>query len=256
MGSNRWDESTYYEILEISPLASGREVHAAYTRAKETYSLDSPALYTMFTTEEARELLKMIDEAFAVLSNQSKRHDYDLKLAYKGHPAFSELLKKTASTTYGPTGVTNIEKSQSSPPTGPVRLKAAPAPQFDRVESAAEKEAKLISREEGTPQGFGRTRFGLYKIDPTFEKEYSAIEECDGAFIKRIRQYKKVSIDQVNDATRISKNFLTAIEDDSQEGLPAPVFVRGFVLQIARTLSVPDHLADAYMKNFRKKIGS
>src|SRR5438045_2686451 len=93
MSNNRGDESSYYEILEIEPTASGRDVHTAYMRAKETYSPDSPALYTMFTPEEARELLKMIEEAFTVLSNQVKRQEYDLSLARRGHPAFASLLK-------------------------------------------------------------------------------------------------------------------------------------------------------------------
>src|SRR5690242_16165078 len=87
-------EANYYEILEVAPSATGREVHMAYMRAKETYSPGSPALYTMFTPDEARQLLKMIDEAFSVLSNQTKRQEYDLSLARRGHPAFSSLLAK------------------------------------------------------------------------------------------------------------------------------------------------------------------
>ena len=93
MPARNEDSSSYYDVLELNPNASGRDVHTAYLRAKETYSPDSPALYTMFTPDEARQLLKMIDEAFTVLSNQAKRQEYDLSLARKGHPAFASLLK-------------------------------------------------------------------------------------------------------------------------------------------------------------------
>ena len=34
----------------------------------------------MFTKEEAHELMRLIDEAYQVLSSQSRRHQYDLQL--------------------------------------------------------------------------------------------------------------------------------------------------------------------------------
>ncbi|MGE0763942.1 MAG: helix-turn-helix domain-containing protein [Bdellovibrionales bacterium] len=240
MGLNRWDESNYYEILEVDPSASSRDIHAAYNRAKETYSPESPALYTMFTTEEARELLKMIDEAFTTLSNQAKRTEYDLKLARNGHPSFIELLKKTPASSYsqGPAPTTNAK------------------PTIVGEEGAALKPARSTNLRDELPEGFARTRFGIYEINKALESEFATVEECDGSFVQKVRQYKKVNFEQLSDATRISKSYLAAIENNAHDALPAPVFVRGFVLQIARTLGVPDRLADAYMKSFRKHVGS
>ena len=37
----------YYEILEIRPDASYKEIEEAYRRAKETYSGESPATYSL-----------------------------------------------------------------------------------------------------------------------------------------------------------------------------------------------------------------
>ncbi len=231
MGTNRWHESTFYEVLEIDPLAPAREVHEAYARAKATYSPDSPALYTMFTAEEARELLKIIEDAFSVLSNQRKRHEYNLSLAQQGHPAFAGLANSATASSYNPAAAGEVKS--------PIHAVAAPA----------------RAREE-LPEGFARGRFGIYEIDQKLEKEIQSVESCDGTFIQKIRLYKKVSFEQLSEATRISKSLLAAIESDAREALPAPVFVRGFVLQIARTLGVPDRLADAYMKNFRNQVGS
>ena len=225
------NDSSYYEILELNPTASGRDVHMAYMRAKETYSPDSPALYTMFTPEEARQLLKMIDEAFTVLSNQAKRQEYDLSLARKGHPAFANLLRAK------PTVVRAVESG----------------PRADHFANEAAGLNKLRVQHTGElPAGFARTRFSVYEVNSTFEAELKTIEECDGAYIQKIRQYRKVSLDQLSDATRISKNNLSALESNAYDSLPAPVFVRGFVLQVARTLGVPDRIADAYMKHLRK----
>jgi curved DNA-binding protein CbpA len=227
--------SSYYEILELDPNATGRDVHMAYMRAKETYSPDSPALYTMFTPDEARQLLKMIDEAFAVLSNQVKRQEYDLSLARRGHPAFASLL--------------NIAQSDKPKP----KLVSAPSP--GGGESATQNSSRTFGLRDPLPEGFARTRFSVYEINAPFEEELNQIEECDGAFLQKIRQYKNVKLEQVSEATRISKSYLGALESNAFEALPATVFVRGFVLQVVRTLGVPERLVDAYMKRFRKTQG-
>ena len=59
-------KSNYYEILELSTNAAQHEVTTAYERSRKTYSGDNPAIYTIFSQKEARDLLKLIDEAFAV----------------------------------------------------------------------------------------------------------------------------------------------------------------------------------------------
>lgn len=258
MSANRREESSFYEVLEVAPNASGRDIHAAYIRAKETYAPGSPALYTMFTTEEARELLKMIEEAFTTLSNQSKRSDYDLKLARDGHPAFAELLKKAPQSSYSPanSSVTKSPHQQDSkkPPTLMPSSERKPAIASD--EGAVLKGVRPVITGNELPDGFARTKYGIYEINPSLEHEFTLVEECEGSFLLKVRQYKKMTLEQLSESTRISKTYLSALETNSYDALPAPVFVRGFVLQIARTLGVPDRLADAYMKHFRKQIGT
>ena len=45
----RIEEQTYYEILEISPDATEREIQQAYERIKETFQDDSVAVYSLFS---------------------------------------------------------------------------------------------------------------------------------------------------------------------------------------------------------------
>ena len=54
----------YYEILELNTNAAQHEISTAYERAKTTYSGDNPAIYTIFSENEARDLMNLIDEAF------------------------------------------------------------------------------------------------------------------------------------------------------------------------------------------------
>lgn len=74
----------YYDILEVSPHCAQHEVTTAYERARTTYSGENPAIYTIFSEEEARDLLKLVEEAYSVLGNKTLRAIYDEKLAQAG----------------------------------------------------------------------------------------------------------------------------------------------------------------------------
>jgi curved DNA-binding protein CbpA len=74
----------YYDILEVSPHCAQHEVTSAYEKAKTTYSGDNPAIYTIFSEGEARDLLKLVEEAYAVLGNKTLRSLYDEKLGQNG----------------------------------------------------------------------------------------------------------------------------------------------------------------------------
>ncbi len=70
-------ERNYYEILELEQKATRQEIEEAYIKAKETYSPSSPALYSMFSPSEAKELHSLIERAYAILTNPDKRKEYD-----------------------------------------------------------------------------------------------------------------------------------------------------------------------------------
>ncbi|MBK9293793.1 MAG: helix-turn-helix domain-containing protein [Oligoflexia bacterium] len=76
-------QQNYYELLDIPINADQESIIDAYKKARTTYNPNSPALYTVFTKEEAVELIKLIDEAYSVLSNQFKRKEYDKSLSNK-----------------------------------------------------------------------------------------------------------------------------------------------------------------------------
>jgi curved DNA-binding protein CbpA len=71
------EEQTYYEILEVNPAASAREIQRAYERARETYDQDSLAVYSLFTDQEIRKIQAAIDEAYRVLMDDALRKNYN-----------------------------------------------------------------------------------------------------------------------------------------------------------------------------------
>ena len=73
----RIEEQTYYEILEVGPDATGREIQQAYERAKETYQNDSVAVYSLFSEKEMEKIQAVIEEAHRVLMDETSRRNYD-----------------------------------------------------------------------------------------------------------------------------------------------------------------------------------
>jgi DnaJ-class molecular chaperone len=71
------DEQTYYEILEVSPAATSKEIQKAYEHAKETFHTDSLAVYSLFTAREVQEIQVAIEEAYRVLMDEASRKSYD-----------------------------------------------------------------------------------------------------------------------------------------------------------------------------------
>ncbi len=55
-----------------------------------------------------------------------------------------------------------------------------------------------------------------------------------GEELRREREIRGISLKEIADATKISKRFLEAIENNDHHTLPAPVFTRGFVREYAR----------------------
>jgi flagellar biosynthesis protein FlhG len=73
----RVEEQTYYEILEVAPDATSREVQQAYERAKETYQNDSVAVYSLFSEKEMEKIQALVEEAHRVLMDETSRRNYD-----------------------------------------------------------------------------------------------------------------------------------------------------------------------------------
>ena len=64
----------YYEILEIEKTASGEEIKKAYRKLAMKYHPDRAP---EDKKKEHEEKFKKINEAYAVLSDESKRSQYD-----------------------------------------------------------------------------------------------------------------------------------------------------------------------------------
>jgi curved DNA-binding protein CbpA len=210
MPASQSSNYNYYDILEVSPHCAQHEVTVAYEKAKLTYSGDNPAIYTIFSDEEARDLLKLVEEAYSVLGNKTLRSLYDEKL---GQLTFSKESVSFAALT---------AQSKATYPEMPAKTANT------RIE---------------------------YQIDATFENEIKAQEEWNGGFLTKVREYKKIPVPRMSEITKISAYYINAIEREDSKNLPASVFIRGYVGQIAKVLGLDEKkVCDSYMKAFKESL--
>lgn len=302
MFSSSKDGINYYEVLEVPHDAPQHEIHKAYQRAKATYGQDNPALYSMFSREEARDLMKLVDEAYAVLGNHSLRRNYDDTLLKAGlrsmapslgghqpamppnyppeaqHEALPDFVvpdpsipgsfdeaPNYAQEAPAPRAAPHlvpqpVQPIQPAQPAAPISHARPPSPAMDPLHASATgiRESILVTNSEFTvrkretaaplPADTGRCPLGTYKIDLAMEQEIATATEFDGLFLQKVRLYKQVSLEKLSVASRIGKTYLIALESNDFKNLPAPVFLRGFLVQMAKQLGLDENkVVTSYM---------
>lgn len=247
------EKKNYYEVLEIQIGASPQEIERAYTRARNAYSGDSVALYSLMSADDCAEVLNTIEEAYSVLGFPEKRREYDRIRGFNSSSAAAHM--NPLEETFAP---------------APARAPARPA---QSLESFQESNAQLTndtSRPNFQYQDFGNThqeakvskvqalkKFGLdYAPDQAMEQKIEQSTEFPGAYLKQIREYKNVSMERIVEMTRISRTHLEAIEADNVAKLPADAYTRGFVAQYAKVLKLnPDLVATSYLHHIKRLKG-
>jgi cytoskeletal protein RodZ len=63
--------------------------------------------------------------------------------------------------------------------------------------------------------------------------------ETIGQYLRRMREERRMSVEEISRATRMPVVSVERIEADQFDELPGEVFVRGFLKSYARTLNVP-----------------
>ena len=94
-----------------------------------------------------------------------------------------------------------------------------------------------------------------YDRNPATEEEIVRESTFRGEFLRRVRLYKCISVEELSEFTKISKTYINCIESEEFESLPAPAYLRGFIIQIAKALKLPgDKAAAAYMTHYKSTV--
>lgn len=246
---NHNDHKNYYEVLEIASSATHQDIHNAYKRAKNAYSGDSAALYSLMTQEECDHILNQIEEAYSILGVPEKRRQYD--------------TARGLNQTHTPEGFQ--EKLFSQKDYTPQRSLSDLIHDSKDIEQDRYIEQEALREEfkyqdSSTPKTQARVtkvqaykKFHLdYEVNQKFEQEIENTTKFTGELLGRVREYKKVSIERMAEMTKVSKTYIKAIEASDYDKLPAEVYARGFVYQYAKCLRLnPDLVATSYIALMR-----
>lgn len=217
-------EKNYYSILEIPTNASQREITEGYQKAKNAYSYDSIALYSLMSKSECNQMLQEIEEAYLILSSPHKRRQYDNVKGFNTNSAPYSLNESNTSQ--------NIAIETNDP----------------FLQDGQTKSTSQISKI------VANKRFSLeFEENSEFEKEIEQTTEFTGPFLKKIREYKNIDVPRMSEMTKVSKTYIINIEKEDLTLLPALVYVRGFVYQYAKCLKLnPDLVATSYMYRMKR----
>lgn len=223
---------TYYEILEIQPDATQSEIRESYLKIRAAYGKDSLALYSLMSPSETAEILRRIEEAYLILSHPEKRKDYDRKY---GHSIGEGFRAEVVSIDRTPPMETSSD------------LLNAPRTDFSSNRMPERPPSAFDLRPATIPTSSMKDSPELAAIQTEIQNE----TEWSGAFLRRVRETRGVSLEEMSEATRISKTYLTALEEENYPKLPAAVYVRGFLVQVARNLRIdPEKVTKPYLARF------
>jgi len=245
-------DQTYYDLLEVSSDASAQEIKNSYLRIKAAYRKDNLALYSLHEASESADILERIEEAYEILHDSEKRRDYDARHAFTAPIERDEIV----SIDRVPPMETSDESDLLNPPTtdfeAPERNVAVHTPEQTST-FATSNLSEIGVGGQGVKTMAPETAIGATPSAMTSEEPQET--EWTGSTIRKIRETKRYSLDDISTQTRISKTYLQAIEDEAFDKLPAPVFVRGFIIQYAKFLKIPhDAAAQYYMARFKKAV--
>lgn len=240
------EESNHYEVLEIQTDATPQEIREAYLRLKSAYRQGSLAAYSLVSDDETHVILKKVEEAFHVLSHPEKRKEYDSSLGFIGFDFASALpaatqkkvpVNKVVSIDRVPPMEEQTGEDLLIPPSTDFSPNVLPTePAFESTTKTAPIQNNSASDHEALIREF-------------IMKE----TEWKGDVIRKIREMRKIGLEDLASKTKIQRKYLKAIEDENYKELPAPVFVRGFLNQLSRELKLPaEQIVNAFLERYKR----
>jgi len=90
-----------------------------------------------------------------------------------------------------------------------------------------------------------------YQVDAEKERQIKEERNFTGAFLRSIREYKNISVEQLAFKTKISVKNIEGIEADDYASLPSRVFLRGFLQQYCKVLGLSLDGINTYLAKAR-----
>jgi hypothetical protein len=263
-------DQSLYEILEVPLGAAREEIEKAYERAKSLYAPGSIVTYSLVDPEDAQYLAQRIEEARSVLLDPEARSTYDARLAAGSAPANVEPFP-APQPAVGPSRATPEPVRQAEPPRTsrsplpafpviipPLRTTAQPSlepvppppqaapertpPPFAAVtqqppsDPPAAAPAALLASAAVTPPVEVRPPPAPPQPDARPDFRFPEGTPWTGEMLRRVRESRGLTLQQIAEKTKVTRRHLESIEGDHYPMLPAPVYLRGIIMSLAKEL--------------------
>ncbi len=222
-------EQTHYEVLEVGRNSETPEIERAYRLLQSIYASDSLALYSVFDEADGAVLKQRIELAYRVLADADSRRAYDEEVDSWGAEQDGQPAGRVG------------ESAAVVSPANPLPDHGDGASFDDSLDDNPAEE--LVSR--AVEPGSVELNSGIERFQ---DLEGDAEGDFDGHRLRRARLERGIEIDEIANVTKVSRAFLRSIEEEAYDDLPAPVYVRGFVVAYARAIGLdPQKVAPTYM---------
>lgn len=242
----------FYALLKVERAATNDQIERAFDTARHTALSDGAG----------PELIELIEQAFLTLSDPATRREHDAALD-EGDASSSEAQQCTSSGDHGcilvaatpaPSGGDGASASietvlesahpfysaESSAPFSGRELLACQASPPGHADGAATRPPSKppvqpaprstpprgTASPSGSPQRAGDAR------------DADAAAAFTGSQLRRIREARGLSLQELSELTKVSLSHLENIEAERFALLPPPVYLRGFLMLIARALRI------------------
>ena len=246
----RLSDQTLYEILEVREDAPAEAIQAACERARDIYGPGSLATYTLMTPDEAALLAKRIDEARATLLDPDARARYDEGLRRAGEAlAAGGAAAPFAAMPGGTSGAQPAPGPQEQPaPARPALLLAGAVESAGAAGGIPGAARPILLQREVAAAAAPPPAEAPPAPAPAPAPAVPA-GEWTGDALRRAREARGLTVQQVADRTKVTRHHIENIEEERFGALPAPVYLRGILVSLARELRLDGQkVARAYLE--------
>jgi flagellar biosynthesis protein FlhG len=211
----------HYRLLEVPPGAPSKEIQQSYQVLKRAYDPDSPFQYPGVSPSHVERIAALVENAYRTLIFLETRSEYDRRLVAEG------ILR--------PEQARSAEHEAAATP-------AAKAPAAPKAVEGTDTVSPLpVSARDDAAQGAGGAA-----VESRAPGRGAPVT---GAALREHRESRKLSLEAIGERTKIRPSILKALEADRFSDLPEPVFLRGFLRQLAVCLGLdPTAVSREYME--------
>lgn len=240
--ATRWvtlGERTLYEVLELPPAASQRDLQRAYDRLQSVCGAETEVLGGSVHPERVRALRARLEVAYRTLVFLESRSEYDRSLLAAGRVRPEELRDLS------------------------LEIHAAAASAAQRHASAPAKAAGVAPASAGAPSPDAADPAGApsagVPADATPHPDVGPVAGAgaplvySGPALAALRRERGLSLEAIASVSKVRTVHLRCVEEERWGELPAPVFLKGWVREYARCLSLdPVKVWQDYLGRFEE----